>query len=361
MPRVSVIIPSFNRENLLGATLDSLRAQTYRDWECLLVDDDSKDNSLAVARRYAAEDPRFRPTVRQGTHRGANVCRNQGLARAAGDYIVFLDSDDLLLETCLERRVADMDASPDCGFGVYQAELFYERVGDRGVLWNAYTETSDLYRFLSKDLVWHTTGPIWRHQALVRLGGFDQHLMSFHDWDLHVRALIAGVKYFKRPLRDYFYRNGSWSASAISTVSCSHPDHLRSHEGLFAQTLSQLEAAALLDDEARRRMAGLFWWLAMRWQVNRCNPDADRVWRQAYNSNLCGHLHYLEGRLIFRLRRIRGGGRLSSLIQLSWPRHLARTGSKHFLNATPAGRSSLERSRAAAPGANGPVVETARL
>src|SRR6266436_2095129 len=103
MSHVSVIIPCYNRESLLGATLDSLLEQTFPHWEAIIIDDDSTDKSMEVARGYARIDSRFRVVSRQGERRGANICRNQGLRIAGGDYVVFLDSDDLLLETCLEH------------------------------------------------------------------------------------------------------------------------------------------------------------------------------------------------------------------------------------------------------------------
>lgn len=331
MLRVSVIIPCRNRADLLAETLDSLIAQTYPDWEAIVVDDGSQDNSLALAQKYAAQDNRIRAFLRQGKNKGACVCRNQGLSMAAGDYVIFLDSDDLLASTCLENRVVAMDRASHCGFGVYLTEIFAETLGDRGLLWNIPNETDDLHRFLSLDTPWHTTGPIWRRAVLQQLQGFDEELLSFHDWELHVRALIAGIKYFKEPIRDNFYRNGTKAPSAISTVSCTRPDHLRSHERMFANTLARLREAGLLDNEVHSRVAGLFWWLAMRWIMTGRLPDADRTWRKACTLRLCRGHHYVEGRLISRLRRVRGGGRLSSLIQLLlWPRQFYQIGSKHI-------------------------------
>ena len=334
MPRVSVIVPSYNRADLLAETLDSLIDQTYPDWEAIVIDDGSQDSSLELAQKYAAQDNRIRASLRQGEKKGACVCRNQGFSTAAGEYVIFLDSDDLLSSTCLEHRVARMDRMPEYGYGVYQTEMFYSQKGDRKILWNIYTETPDLHRFLSKDVVWHTTGPIWRTDVLRKLGGFDETLASFHDWELHVRALMAGIKYFKEPVRDNFYRNGTGDPSAISTVSCTRPEHLKSHERMFATTLARLREAGLLDDEVRSRVAGLFWWLTMRWYTTDHLSDADRIWGKAYSLELCRGHHYVEGWLISRLRGIRGGGRLSSLIQLLfWPRQFYQIGSKHFHNA----------------------------
>jgi glycosyltransferase involved in cell wall biosynthesis len=131
MLRVSVIIPSYNRADLLAETLDSLIAQTYPDREALVVDDGSQDNSLELAQKYAAKDKRIRASLWQGKRRGACVCRNQGLSMAAGEYVIFLDSDDLLSATCLEHRVTRMDGMPQCGYGAYQTEMFYRQTGDR--------------------------------------------------------------------------------------------------------------------------------------------------------------------------------------------------------------------------------------
>ena len=120
MPRVSVIIPCYNRQALLPATLDSVLAQTFEDWRPMVIDDHSQDNSLAVAQSYSRKDNRIRSVKRRVSRKGGNICRNEGISLAAGEFIVFLDSDDLLSPYCLERRVADMDCRPDCGFGVYQ-------------------------------------------------------------------------------------------------------------------------------------------------------------------------------------------------------------------------------------------------
>jgi glycosyltransferase involved in cell wall biosynthesis len=330
---ISVIIPCYNREDLLCATLDSLRAQTCLDWEVIIMDDHSKDKSFEVARRYSTQDARFRAFLRQGDLRGANVCRNQGLLLAKGNYIVFLDSDDLLSQTCLERRVAAMDNAPDCGFGVYQTELFAEHIGDRGLLWNIHTDSNDLHRFLSLDSVWHTTGPIWRKEAVTQLGGFDEELPSFQDWAISVRALIAGIKYFKAPVRDHFYRHEYGNDTAISAVSCIRGEHLRSHEQLFSKVLGLLAAGALLNDDVHHRVTGLFWWLANRWVKIGNISEADRVWSKARDLSLCNRREYLGGLVIFRLLSIRGGGRLARLIQFTWPSQYYRSYSKHFQNA----------------------------
>ena len=99
-PKTSVVIPVYNTEDYLPACLDSVLAQTQREIEVILVDDGSTDGSLEIEHVYAAADPRVRviqqPNLRQGT------ARNRGLAIARGEYVYFMDSDDLLLPDCFE-------------------------------------------------------------------------------------------------------------------------------------------------------------------------------------------------------------------------------------------------------------------
>src|SRR5690554_5799485 len=96
-PLVSIIIPTFNRAHLIGETLDSVLAQTYHNWECIVVDDGSTDNTDEVMAEYIAKDARFqyhhRPAVKS---KGANACRNYGFEKSKGAYIQWFDSDDLM-------------------------------------------------------------------------------------------------------------------------------------------------------------------------------------------------------------------------------------------------------------------------
>ncbi|MBR5626954.1 MAG: glycosyltransferase family 2 protein [Thermoguttaceae bacterium] len=94
---LSIVIPVYNRRELLEETLNSVRQQKRADWECILVDDHSTDGADETAQEYAAKDPRFRWYRRpEGLVRGPSSCRNEGLRRAAGDVIFFMDSDDVI-------------------------------------------------------------------------------------------------------------------------------------------------------------------------------------------------------------------------------------------------------------------------
>lgn len=100
MPRISVIVPVYQAEKLLPACLDSVKQQTFQDWEMLLIDDGSKDASPTICDRYAAEDPRIR--VFHKENGGVSEARNLGLRHAEGTYIAFLDADDQFEPQTLE-------------------------------------------------------------------------------------------------------------------------------------------------------------------------------------------------------------------------------------------------------------------
>lgn len=104
--KISIIIPNYNRATLIEETLDSIISQTYHNWECLVVDDGSTDNSVAVIKNYTEKDSRFRLFQRPSHYpKGANACRNIGLQKATGDYIIFFDSDDLMVEDHIQKKI----------------------------------------------------------------------------------------------------------------------------------------------------------------------------------------------------------------------------------------------------------------
>ena len=110
-PRFSVITPVYNREQVISQVIDSVLAQTSSDWEMILVDDGSTDNTAAVRKQYAARDSRIH-YIHQPNH-GVSSARNTGIRNACGEYIVFLDSDNFLKENMISVLSFRADAYPD--------------------------------------------------------------------------------------------------------------------------------------------------------------------------------------------------------------------------------------------------------
>ena len=102
-PLISVIIPAYNAEQFLDETLESVLSQTYENWECIIVNDGSTDNTESVAKKWCEKDARFRYFYKENS--GASDTRNLGIKEARGEYIAFLDADDILTPDSLEVRI----------------------------------------------------------------------------------------------------------------------------------------------------------------------------------------------------------------------------------------------------------------
>jgi glycosyltransferase involved in cell wall biosynthesis len=220
MPEISIIIPHFNRADLLRETLDSLYAQSESSWEAVVVDDQSSREQWETIRDYADGD-RIRLYRREDQPRGAGRCRNLALAKARGEFVIFLDSDDILAPWCLEQRLAAWNTFDDLDFLVFPAVLFHDRPGDRDTLWNRFEPGKDLLRFLRSDPPWCITGPLWRRQSLDRLGGFNETLRFGIDGELYVRALLRGFRYhtLAGALPDCFVRRNEQVTRITSGMS----------------------------------------------------------------------------------------------------------------------------------------------
>ena len=176
---VSVVIPAFNRSELLREALRSVLAQSYVDWECVVVDDGSSED-LSFA---GTLDPRIR-LIRQ-PNQGVSMARNRGIANSAGELVAFLDSDDLWLPTKLEKQVAAMNADPSVGL----CHTDYAVLGQGGNKSSPPTGAGrlvDFYTMLALGPVLPTTTMV-RRSALRLLGLFDPFLTPSEDQDLFAR------------------------------------------------------------------------------------------------------------------------------------------------------------------------------
>lgn len=220
-PGVSVIIPHKNRFDLLKQTIDLVKKQTLDQWEIIIVDDGSEDRIISLVEQNYL-DQNIKLIIRNRFPQCASTCRNIGWQNAKGEYIIFLDSDDLLAPHCLEQRVKVMKENLALDFAVFPMLIFNNSPEEANFLWNKTTEENDLERFLRLDAVWQTTGPIWRKSALEKIGGFTEGLHCWQDVDIHLKALFAGLKYqkFYDLPPDCFYRRhseGSISQNRINT------------------------------------------------------------------------------------------------------------------------------------------------
>jgi glycosyltransferase involved in cell wall biosynthesis len=186
---VSIIIPTYNRAHLISETLNSVLAQTYENWECIIVDDGSTDNTDVVVNSYLAKDSRFqyhhRPKDRL---KGANACRNYGFELSKGEYINWFDSDDLMSIDLLNVKVqmfnnSNLDVNYImCGFETFGQNKIVKRIYEYGVIEDL------LEKFLSDGVVLITQIILFR-KSFISGFKFDEQLTRAQDLDFIFRVL----------------------------------------------------------------------------------------------------------------------------------------------------------------------------
>lgn len=208
-PDVSVLIATFRRTGLLLEALRSVLDQTLRNLEIIVVDDAGEEATADVVTKLAEQRGNIRYINRSdfSQNAGGSPSRNLAARLSAGRYCLFLDDDDLLERECLERRMTVLEARPDLDFCVGQCAKFNGVPKPSDELWCEWTDgQDDLLMFLSNKIPWQTSGPLWRREAIGRVGEWDESLGAGHDYEFHIRALAAGARGTKLQAVDYHWR-----------------------------------------------------------------------------------------------------------------------------------------------------------
>ncbi len=197
MTEISIITPVFNRQHLIGRAILSVINQSYQNWEMLIIDDGSTDATVPIIKMYTNQDRRVKLIERNRPPKGAATCRNIGIAKAKGEFIIFLDSDDELLPYSLEQRVNAATQLKEYDFLVFQTIKKNKETGEHLGYWSDFSQQSDhYYDFLKLKSPWQTAGPLWRLSSLLKHNlRFDENLKIWQDVDFHLQALYKGLKY----------------------------------------------------------------------------------------------------------------------------------------------------------------------
>jgi glycosyltransferase involved in cell wall biosynthesis len=187
MVKVSIIIPAYNGDRYIGEAIDSILAQTYNDYEIIVVDDGSTDNTAQVVQQYGKQIQYL-----SQTNQGVAASRNLGLTAAKGEYIAFLDQDDLFLPQKLLSQVTLLEENPSLGI----ANSGWQIVDQQGQVKAAVEPWEKIPQLNLADLIiWKPVflgAMLFRHSWLKLSGGFDTTLEQTPDVDLVLRLAAVG-------------------------------------------------------------------------------------------------------------------------------------------------------------------------
>ena len=185
-PTVSVIIPTYNRAYLIDRAIQSVLNQSYQDFEMIIVDDGSTDDTKEVVTEFQEQDKRIR-YIRHEKNKGGSAARNTGIKSAEGDYVAFLDDDDEWLPAKIEKQVVKFQDSLD-EVGVIYSGFFYvsDKTG-KVISESVPTLRGNVYANLLSGCILGSPTPLIRKTCFQKAGLYDDRLPSCQDWDMWIR------------------------------------------------------------------------------------------------------------------------------------------------------------------------------
>ncbi len=207
MPKISVIVPLWNEEKFIGYTIKCLRAQKFKEFECIIVDDCSSDKSIECAQKAIDGDSRFH-IVSCKINSKLPAARNIGLLYASGEFVIFLDADDLLSKTCLEERYAT--AQKYKGAHIAGCYSTHRGIPEHQKDCPESTKVSSpviSFQYTGGDNPFVVHSPLTRRSIACGVGGFDERLtLGAEDFDFWTRILRHGFIYIPTNTQNAFYR-----------------------------------------------------------------------------------------------------------------------------------------------------------
>lgn len=197
LPKVSIIMATYNRAQYILESIQSIQDQTFKDWECLIIDDGGSDNTLDILAPVLKQDPRFQYFIRTPMyHKGLPGSRNYGLDLAKGDYIIFFDDDDIAHPQNLELCVFEL-SNNDISFCRYIRDVF---TGDfvynydySKTYTSFYIDQNDIESILNNKLLFNSCAVMWKKKCFEKQR-FEEDLMYAEEWELYSRIISNGTK-----------------------------------------------------------------------------------------------------------------------------------------------------------------------
>lgn len=217
-PKVSIVVPSYNRAEFIEATLKSIQEQSFKDFEVVFVDDGSTDNTKELLAEFCKADPRFKYFRQENSERA--IARSYGLSLASADLLCLVDSDDLWYPHKLEKQIAVMDADPDialCYAAVNRIDMEGNPVASSARQHHGFSGYI-FFDLLMRNFIPSVT-PMFRKTAFEQVGAQVTEFIPYEDWDFWLKFSRQGkFHHIKEPLGDYRLHPGQ----SVQNVKADH-------------------------------------------------------------------------------------------------------------------------------------------
>ncbi|MFF3878766.1 glycosyltransferase family 2 protein [Streptomyces sp. NPDC001978] len=246
-PVVSVVIPCHNYARYLPQAVSSVLAQTFRDWELVIVDDGSTDNTVEVTQGLIARHPDRCIKLLEQANAGVSAARNTGIEASAGRYILPLDADDVIATTMLEKTVAVLDSDPDIAIASTDVFTFTDDdLPPQAMPLPAYSRELLLQRLI----MFYCS--LYRREAWQTVGGYDQSMRAGEDWDFWIGCAEHGFDayHIHEPLFGARNKDTGLHLEAAENDLAIRARIVDNHPGLF-KPITRGWAHAVLSQDAK--------------------------------------------------------------------------------------------------------------
>lgn len=233
-PDVSIIIPVYNRPDFIATAIKAIQIQTHLNWELIIVDDISTDNTVDVISLCKRTDDRINLLIRNRGPKGPSTCKNIGAEHATGKYLLFWDSDDIMFPWCIKNRLAFMKNNNDLDFAFFQL-LDYRDKNNIFLLCNIIGLETHVEKFINFSHGGGTPTVLWKKDSFYNTGGWNEETSLWEDAELHIRAIHLGLKH------DW----GSHIPDGI-VINTDRPDRLTSNKNAKQKAKSILTSYVLI-------------------------------------------------------------------------------------------------------------------
>jgi len=238
-PKISIIVPCFNQAQFLDEALQSVLDQSYQDWECIIVNDGSPDNTEEIAQQWVNKDPRFKYIKKE--NEGISAARNKGIQEAKGTFILPLDADDKISSHYVKLAIQEFDKDDALAMVYCKAQKFGAESGP----WEL--ENYSLKRLAKINMIF--CSGVYKRSDWEAVGGYDEKMVhGLEDWEFWIALLKSGKKVIQLDEVGFYYRVKEGSRNTVISkeqykdlfdyMGIKHVDFYIEHIGNFPQLLS---------------------------------------------------------------------------------------------------------------------------
>lgn len=239
MPKVSIIIPTYNSEKFLERAVNSVLNQTFRDWELIIVDDCSTDNTLQIIKKWEKNDKRIHSVFLKKNSGGSAHPRNKGFEISQGKYIAFLDHDDEWLPEKLSEQMNLFIKSSKKNLGLVACAAYL--INNAGKCFGVYAPPKNKAIFpeiLLRNPIYSNSSAILKREVVESVGQRDEIMKYSEDWDMWIRIAQAGyeIDFVYKPLFKYYFHETNTTMTLKGIVKVKDAEYIfQKHQDLYVK------------------------------------------------------------------------------------------------------------------------------